>query len=125
MIECLTTNLFSMELKDQLITLFENDKFYRESNLSLNDVAEKLGTTRHNISQVINEHFGMSFFNFINKHRIDEAIRILNNDMHRTYNIIDVAYDVGYNNKVTFNKAFKNFIRMTPTDYIKKKSKSY
>ena len=119
------TDSFSMELKNQLISLFENDKVYRESNLSLDDVAEKLGTTRHNISQVINEHFGMSFFNFINKHRIDEAIRILNNDIHRNYNMIDVAYDIGYNNKVTFNKAFKNFIHMTPTEYVKKKSKSY
>lgn len=114
------TDSFSIELKDQLISLFQNDKVYRESNLSLNDIAEKLGTTRHNISQVINEHFGMSFFNFINKYRIDEAIRILDNDTHRTYNMIDVAYDVGFNNKVTFNKAFKNIVQMTPTEYLKK-----
>ena len=37
-------------------------------------LAEKTGTTRHNVSQVINEHFGMSFFRFVNKYRIDETI---------------------------------------------------
>ena len=78
-----------------------------------------MSSTRHNISQVINEHFGVSFFYFVNKYRIEEALRILSSDASTNLNIIDVAYDVGFNNKVTFNKAFKIKTSMTPTNYIK------
>ena len=87
--------------------MFDQDKIYKQSNLSLDLLSIKMQSTRHNISQVINEHFGVSFFHFVNKYRIEEALRILSSDTSTNLNIIDVAYDVGFNNKVTFNKAFK------------------
>jgi AraC-like DNA-binding protein len=113
------TESFSLELKEELLRLFQHEKIYRDSRLNLSMLAEKLGTTRHNVSQVINEHFGMSFFRFVNKHRINETILILNRDLHRNLNIIDIVYDVGFNNKVSFNKAFKNQLNMTPSQYKK------
>ena len=84
--------------------------------MSLDVIAERLNTTRHNASQVINEHFGLNFFELINKYRIQDAVEILQNDTSRT--IIDVAYQVGFNNKVTFNKSFKRFLSQTPTQYL-------
>ena len=114
------TESFSLELKEQVIKVFHYEKIFKDSSLSLAMLAEKTGTTRHNVSQVINEHFGMSFFRFVNKYRIDETISILNNDPHRNLNIVDILYDVGFNNKVTFNKAFKAELKMTPSQYIKK-----
>ncbi len=113
------TKSYSIELKNQLLIMFQEHKIFKESNLSLDTLAEKMLSTRHNISQVINEHFGMSFFHFVNKYRIGEAIEILDHDVHRKLHIIDIAYDVGFNNKVTFNKAFKIITNMTPTQYIK------
>ena len=102
-----------------MLELFIQDKIYKQSNLSLDLLSTELSSTRHNISQVINEHFGVSFFHFVNKHRIEEALRILSSNSSSNLNIIDVAYDVGFNNKVTFNKAFKIETSMTPTEYIK------
>ena len=114
------TESFSLELKEELLRLFQHEKIYRDSRLNLSMLAEKLGTTRHNVSQVINEHFGMSFFHFVNKYRINETILILNKDLHKNLNIIDIVYDVGFNNKVSFNKAFKNQLNMTPSQYKNK-----
>ena len=113
------TETYSNELKSELLKLFDQDKIYKQSNLSLDLLSIKMSSTRHNISQVINEHFGVSFFHFVNKYRIEEALRILSSDTSTNLNIIDVAYDVGFNNKVTFNKAFKIETSMTPTNYIK------
>ena len=113
------TENYSKELKNDLLKLFIQDKIYKQSNLSLDLLSTELSSTRHNISQVINEHFGVSFFHFVNKHRIEEALRILSSNSSSNLNIIDVAYDVGFNNKVTFNKAFKIETSMTPTEYIK------
>ncbi len=113
------TDSFSLELKDQLLLLFVEEKIYKQSNISLGILAQRLGTTRHNVSQVINEHFDLNFFHLVNKYRIEEAKEILKNDQNRNMNIIDVAYDVGFNNKVTFNKAFKAQTNMTPSLYLR------
>ena len=112
------TDTLSEELKDNLVRLFTEDKIYKDSTLNLESLSEKLNTTRHNASQVINEHFGVNFFELINKFRINEVISIFNEDVHGNLHIIDVAYEVGYNNKVTFNKAFKKETSLTPSQFI-------
>lgn len=114
----LTENL-SLELRSTLLDLLHKEKLYKQNNLNLELLSEKLGTNRHGASQVINEHFNMNFFNLINKYRIKEAKEIFNQDYHCNLTIIEVAYTVGFNNKVTFNKAFKEETGMTPTQYIK------
>ncbi|MEJ2112569.1 MAG: AraC family transcriptional regulator [Flavobacteriaceae bacterium] len=112
------TESLSEELKASLIKLFVEDKIYRENNLSLEMLSEKLNTTRHNTSQIINEHFNMNFFELINKFRIEEVTEILKKDIYGSLHIIDIAYEVGYNNKVTFNKAFKKETSLTPSQFI-------
>jgi len=112
------TPSFSSDLKDKLVQLLNDDKIYRQSNINLNNLADLLDTTRHNTSQVINEHFQLNFFELINKYRIEEAIEILQNDTQGNLNIIDVAYEVGFNNKVTFNKSFKKYYNQTPSQYL-------
>jgi len=114
------TNSFSNDLKEQLLHLLNEEKVYKINNINLDMLSERLGTTRHNISQVINEHFDVNFFNLINKYRIEEAQQIFKKDVHNNLNIIDVAYDVGFNNKVTFNKAFKEETKLTPTQFLQR-----
>ena len=113
----LTPN-YSTELKEELMQLMEVEKIYRQNDINLEIVAERLNTTRHNTSQVINEHFDLNFFELINKYRISEATEILKNDTYNNLNIIDVAYEVGFNNKVTFNKSFKKNLSQTPTQFL-------
>ena len=112
------TTRFSEELKEHLLFLMNEEKIYRKNNINLEELSERLGTTRHNTSQVINEHFNLNFFELINKFRIEEAKEILKNDTEKRLNIIDVAYEVGFNNKVTFNKSFKKILAQTPTQYL-------
>ena len=118
------TESYSHELKDQLLQLLIQDKVYKENNITLDILSKRLGVTRHNASQVINEHFDVNFFKLINRFRIYEAIHMLRQDSHNNMNIIDIAYEVGFNNKVTFNKAFKEETEMTPSQYLKKLQES-
>ncbi|SNZ00191.1 helix-turn-helix domain-containing protein [Flagellimonas pacifica] len=114
------TPSLSAELRENLLLLFAVDKIYKENNINLDMVAQKLNTTRHNTSQIINEHFNVSFHEFVNMYRIKEAKQLLLEDKSRRLNIINVAYEVGYNNKVTFNKAFKRDTQLTPSQYQKR-----
>lgn len=113
------TPSYSNELKDELYKILEKEKIYKEDGVNLNMLSERLGTSRHNTSQIINEHFDMNFFELMNKFRIDEAVEMIKNKGDEKLTIIDIAYKVGFNNKVTFNKAFKKRFDVTPTQYIK------
>lgn len=113
------TSAYSNELKENLLTLLAENKIYKQNDLSLEVLAEMLGTTRHNASQVINEHFNMNFFELINTYRINAAQEIFKNDIYNNLNIIEVAYEVGFNNKVTFNKSFKKQVSQTPSQFIR------
>lgn len=112
------TDSLSKELSENLFKLLLEEKVYKNSEISLELLSNKLGTTRHNTSQIINEHFNMNFFELINKFRIDEAIDILKSDLFGNLHVIDVAYEVGFNNKVTFNKAFKKQTSKTPSEFL-------
>lgn len=114
----LTVSL-SQELKQNLIILLKDHKIFTDNSLNLEMLSEKLQTSRHNTSQIINEHFNMNFFELINKFRIEEAIKMFKKSKTNTIQIIDVAYAVGYNNKVTFNKAFKKETALTPSEFLK------
>ena len=95
----------------------DEDKPYLKNNLRLNDMAQLLNVSRHHASQIINEHFNLSFFDFINKYRVEEAKTMLMEYKKDDLNINQIAYSVGFNNRASFYKAFKKFTHATPTDY--------
>jgi AraC-like DNA-binding protein len=107
----------SREILMKLESAMMADKMYRENDLRLEKLAHVLQVSKHHLSQVINEQTGMNFFEYINHHRIGEAKRLLSATSKKELNIIDVAYEVGFNNKVSFNTAFKKFTGKTPTDF--------
>ncbi|NER13166.1 helix-turn-helix domain-containing protein [Leptobacterium flavescens] len=111
------TQSHSLELKDRLLMIMEKEKPFLENDLRLEDLAKSLSLSRHHMSQVINEHFQMSFFDYINQHRIEEAKELLIKN-REDLNISQIAYSVGFNNRVSFYKAFKKFTGTTPSDYI-------
>jgi AraC-like DNA-binding protein len=113
------TTTYSLELRDALLQLFNEDRIYKNNKLNLEFLSKELGTTRHNASQVINEHFDMNFFELVNSYRIKEAQELLQQDKNSNLTIIEVAYEVGFNNKVTFNKSFKKQVSLTPSEYVK------
>ncbi|MEO0572252.1 MAG: helix-turn-helix domain-containing protein [Bacteroidota bacterium] len=119
------TRSYSMELRNNLLHLFSEEKLYAKSDLSLESLSVKLETTRHNTSQVINEYFKCNFFEFINNYRIEEAKRILKHDTLGNFTILDVALEVGFNNRVTFNKIFKEKTKLTPSEYRRSVVKSF
>ncbi|WP_378183910.1 helix-turn-helix domain-containing protein [Aquimarina sp. SS2-1] len=113
------TESLSLELKEKLLYLLNEEKIYKKNDITLQVLSELMDTTRHNASQIINEHFNLNFFELINKYRIEEAKELLREERHKNFNIIDIAYEVGFNNKVTFNKSFKKYNQITPSEYVK------
>ncbi len=105
----------SKEIKQKLLTLIEEEELYLKTDLTLDYLADRLGIKRHYVSQIINEHFKMGFYDFVNRFRVREAITILEKD--DDLRVIEVVYQTGFNNKVSFYKAFKKITGLTPKEY--------
>ena len=99
--------------------LMNTEKLYVDPDVSLPELARKLHTSSHNLSQVLNEQKDQSFAEYIMQHRIDEAKRILREDYQKQVKIEDIALQVGYNSKSAFNTAFKRFTNLTPSEFRK------
>ncbi|MGB0959199.1 MAG: helix-turn-helix domain-containing protein [Halocynthiibacter sp.] len=92
----------------------EHDLLHRDPNLSLWDLSNHIGVTSNYVSQTLNETLGASFFDFVNQARIKEAMRrIAASDQ----TVLEIAFDVGFNSRSPFYKAFKRETGMTPTRF--------
>ena len=60
------------------------------------------------------QHYKTTFVEYLNTVRIGHACKLLNED---NYNVIQIAYQSGYNCLANFNRQFKKFKKMTPTEY--------
>ena len=104
------------ELKEKLLHLMDTNKPYLKSDLKISELADQLIVPGYQLSQLINEEFLVNFYDFVNKYRVEEAKRLLL-DNNRNYKIIAIAYEVGFNSKATFNRVFKKFTGLTPSDF--------
>ena len=112
------SEVFSIENRlDHLMAL---DKVFLQSNLTLSDLSEKLNTSTHKLSWYLNNVKGCSFYDYINKLRVKEFLRRIEQGEHIHHTILAIAMDSGFNSKSTFNKVFKMEMNDSPSDYIKK-----
>jgi len=106
-------------LQEKLDSLMLNDKAYLKSDLTLKDISETLNTSTNNISWLLNNVYNLTFYDFINQYRIKEFIQKVEKKEHLKHTILSLSFDAGFNSKSTFNKAFKVFMKDTPSNYIK------
>lgn len=106
-------------LSSKLMMLINQDKVYIKNDLSLQELADMLGTSTHNLSQLLNENLNQNFYEFINYHRVQEAMRRLASEEYNNLKIMSIAFDSGFNSKSTFNTAFKKYSGLSPSDYRK------
>lgn len=110
----------NQEIKDNLLKYIEAEKPYLNSELNIIDLAKKIGTNQKYLSQIINTDFEMSFINFINKYRIKEVIKLMNEESASNYTIETIGEMAGFKSKSSFYNAFKKETNETPSVYFKK-----
>ena len=97
----------------------QEQKPYLDNELRLSHLADQLNTSPHHLSQVINEQLNQSFSDFINAYRVETAKQMLGDPREKQTYIINIAYASGFNNKTSFNKAFKEQTGMSPSQFRK------
>lgn len=110
-------NLDIGQVSAKLEDLFKTGKLYLNENLTLDQLAEELVISRHQLSRILNENYGKSFRDFVNEFRVNEAKRLLEIDNEST--VMRIGFEAGFNNKATFNAQFLRLTGMTPVAYRK------
>jgi len=116
------SDIQKQELLQNIISLMEEEKYFLNPHFTIDEFSKEINTNRGYISQIINEFFKTNFNNFINEYRVKETRKLLIDSNFDNYSLEGIASLAGFNNRVTFNTAFKKFTGVTPS-FFKKNSR--
>jgi AraC-like DNA-binding protein len=94
-----------------------DEKPYLKSTITLDALSELMDVPARELTAILNGHFKMNFYEFINNYRVEDAKEILSADENQEKSIADVLLMVGFNSKSVFNTFFKKNVGLTPTDF--------
>lgn len=86
------------------------------NDISLYDIAKSAAMSRSYFSNIFRNVTGISPYNYLITTRIEKATEQLKNT---TVSVMDIAEGCGFTSLTSFNKAFKQLIGITPTEYRK------
>jgi len=110
-------------LVEKLGSIMQNEKVFTQSNLTIDDLAQRLETNSKYISQIINEFYHQNYYNYVNSYRINEAKLLLANPASDKYSILGISNMAGFASKSTFNNAFRKFTGITPSEFRDQREK--
>lgn len=88
-----------------------------QSQISLNDLADKLYLSNAYLSKYIKKNLGMTFMEYLNNVRLFHAVDEL---MYSDKNLTHIAYDNGFPTSASFTKVFREIYNESPSEYRKK-----
>jgi AraC-like DNA-binding protein len=91
---------------------------FLDPELTLPDLADRMGVNRNDLSQAINENTGSNFYDLVNGYRIEETKRLLTDPEKKNLTFLALALEAGFNSKATFNTAFRKHAGMTPSQFV-------
>jgi AraC-like DNA-binding protein len=98
--------------------LIDHDKVYREPDLSIALLSQKLDIPEYRLRRLINHQLGhRNFSAFVNGYRLAEAEAALSDPAQADVPVLTIALDAGFGSIGPFNRAFKAQTGVTPTDY--------
>jgi AraC-like DNA-binding protein len=105
------------QLRDRLLATMDATKLWQDSELTLADLAAKLDSTPHKLSEVLNVQVGQTFYDFVNGYRVREVQRRIKAGEAQKFKMLSLALDAGFASKSTFNQVFKKHTNLTPSDF--------
>jgi AraC-like DNA-binding protein len=107
-------------LQRRLERLIEEEQVFKIESLTIGGLAERLGEQEYKVRRLINAHLGFRNFGaFLNHYRIREARKALADPAQKHLGVAEIAYRFGYSSLGPFNRAFKEIVGQTPTEYRK------
>ncbi|MEM6799762.1 MAG: helix-turn-helix domain-containing protein [Bacteroidota bacterium] len=105
------------KLAKRLQDYMEREQIFLNPDLNLKELASQLSVPPRELSRAINRIHEQSFFDYINRHRIELAKEKIQHPKDPKVTVLEIMYEVGFQSKSSFNTAFKKFTGLTPTQW--------
>lgn len=99
----------------KLNRLMTEGQLYRNESLSLASLAEAVGLSGHQLSELINTRLGIGFSRYVRECRVNAAKTLLISAPSRS--ILSISMDTGFRSQSAFYAAFKEATGQSPGDY--------
>lgn len=97
----------------RLETCMRAERPYLDEDLTRRRLAELLETSERELSAYLNDRLGLNFATFVNRYRVEEAQRLLDEEPDRS--ILSITYAAGFNSRSSFYEAFQRETGRTPS----------
>lgn len=109
----------SQALFSTLSIYMEKTNAYRNPELNINDLATEMGETRHRLSEALNKESGNKFYGYINRLRLRDFKKAIEENSFPNYTIIAIAMECGFGSSSAFYSLFKKEFGIPPKEYVK------
>ena len=96
------------------------ENFFLNPEINLINFSENLNSNRTYVSNFIHDEYNCSFSDFVNRLRVEYAIKLMQETPERDFTIKRIMVDSGFNSIQSFNRNFKKFEGMSPTEWMEK-----
>ena len=93
----------------------EDEKPYLNPDFRLLDLRQVLPLNRTYLSQLINNEYGCSFYQFVTNYRIEEAKRLMRE--HPDKQLQEISDQCGFSSPTVFSRVFAREVGMTPREW--------
>ena len=104
-------------LYERLRHIMLSDKPYLENDLTLAELARYVDTKPHQLSQFFSQHLGETFYDYVNRHRVEAVKATLERANSRDRPLLEIALECGFRSKSTFNDTFRRLTGLSPSEY--------
>jgi len=102
-------------LAERVRCALEEERRYRDPDLSLGRLAAEIGVPRTLLSRLVNQRFGTGYLDLVNGYRVREAARLLADPAAGHLTVDAVAERCGFRSRSTFYDAFRRHTGTTPS----------
>lgn len=106
----------------RLRQLFEEEQIHRSESLSLGTIAEMIGLSAHQLSELVNTEFGIGFSRLVRQYRVETAKRMLVDEPRAS--VLSVGMAAGFSSQSTFYVAFKELVGQVPGEYRRRRKEA-
>jgi len=103
--------------RDKLSALMEQERVFLDPNLTLSEVASRIGCSVDHLTQVVTTEFGASFYSFLDRYRATYARDMLMKESTDPDYLYEVATQSGFRSIERFDRAFKNIFQVRPAEF--------
>lgn len=105
------------ELLKRIDDALTSNRLFAQPDLTLAQLASAAECTPHQVSEVLNRFGGVSFHDLINRRRVDDVKRQLDDAASERFTIEGIGLSAGFGSRSALYAAFKRHEGMTPTAY--------